>query len=161
MIRQATASDWDLLLRTYQLSRTTPLFTAFAEATTFTLPASFAEYRHRRDSSFWILQRGHQLAGFVFLQDIDATNHSANIDIGFFDAPFTAGSQDAAALNDALRQACIRHDLTRLQIAILDGQAAKLALIESLGFQKEGVLREQFYWQGAQRDLVCLARLER
>ena len=82
-------------------------------------------------------------------------------DIGFAETPFMPESQDAASLEEALRQMRAKHGLTRLQIAILADDAAKRALVESLGFQKEGVLRGQFFWQGTQRDLVCLAHVER
>jgi len=161
LVRLADARDWAPLFLLYQQAQAAPFFTSLAEATTHLQAASFEEYCCRPDRALWVMQRGDRLTGFVLLQDMDATNRSANVDVGFFEAPFAVGAQDAALLDGALRQASAKHGLTRLQIVVLDDQSAKLALVESLGFQKEGVLRGHFFWQGTQRDLICLARLER
>ena len=159
--RSANPGDWALLFRAYQHAQNNPFVTSFAETTMHLPAASLEAYCCRNDRALWVIQQGAMLAGFVLLLDIDIANRSAQVDIGFVETPFAPASQGAAALDKALRQTSAKHGLTRLQIAVLVDDAAKLALIESLDFKKEGVLREQFFWQGAQRDLVCLARLER
>ena len=50
-------------------------------------------------------------------------------------------------------------DLNRIQ-AIIDSKNAKsMKLIDRLGFQKEGVLRQNNYFNGQFRDEVCFSLL--
>lgn len=44
--------------------------------------------------------------------------------------------------------------LNRIEAQVHEGNAASIALLESLGFQREGCLREVAYWGGAHHDLL-------
>lgn len=159
--RQVQTGDWALLFRAYQQAQETPFFTAFADDTVHLCATSFVEYCCCKGRELWVIQREDRPIGFVLLLDVDATNQSANMDVVFFETTVPCGSQEVAVVGDLLRQACDKHGLTRLQVVALETNAARLALVQALGFQKEGVLREQFHWQGAPCDLIFLARLER
>ncbi|MEM7112613.1 MAG: GNAT family protein [Chloroflexota bacterium] len=49
----------------------------------------------------------------------------------------------------------------RIEALVMPGNVASLQLLEKLGFQNEGLLREYGYWKGAFHDLYMLSLLNR
>jgi ribosomal-protein-alanine N-acetyltransferase len=63
------------------------------------------------------------------------------------------------ALTAVLDYGFAEMQLHRVQAEIHPDNAASIALIERLGFTREGVHRDQGYWGGQYHDLVCFGLL--
>ncbi len=159
-LRPATAADVKALYRLYVQPGERPFFVDFAEATEAFSQAQFKTYCSRDNRTLWILTESEQLAGFFLFLDIQPECELADVDIGFLSAVPAPEPAIVSRLADVLRLASRHQGLTRLQLAVSATDPEKLALAEALGFQREGVLRQQLFRNGGLLDLVMLARME-
>jgi ribosomal-protein-alanine N-acetyltransferase len=65
------------------------------------------------------------------------------------------------ALQAAIRFGFERLGLNRIQALVMPGNLASAGLLQSLGFQDEGLLREYAFFKGGFQDLHCFSLLKR
>jgi ribosomal-protein-alanine N-acetyltransferase len=65
------------------------------------------------------------------------------------------------ALRAVIRFGFERLGLNRIQALVMPGNAASASLLQSLGFQDEGLLREYAFFKGTFQDLHCFSLLKR
>jgi hypothetical protein len=123
---------------------------------------NFKEFKEycRQDAELWVSVQDKIIKSFFLLIDIQPGLALANFDIGYFSGFPQEGSKEAAALAEALNKACRQNGITRLQMVALVDEKEKIAIAIALGFQQEGVLQEQFFYNGRYHNLIVLARLK-
>jgi RimJ/RimL family protein N-acetyltransferase len=156
---EAATKDLRRLFRQYLQPSADPFFLDISGPEPRMTYEGFVEYC-REDAAAWVILRNGQMTGFVLLFDIQPGLELANLDMGWFSNIPVPGSPEAGELHEALRLASRKAEVSRLQLLALPFQEKKIALCESLGFRREGMLREHFFHRGKYHDLVMLARLE-
>lgn len=116
----------------------------------------FAEYCTENDSAMLLCLRGQELVGCTHFRDKQPGLELANFDTVFFNGYPGADSDEARDFGASFRAACANQKLSRVQLLALKEESEKIALLESIGFKNEGVLREHYFFGGAYHDLVML-----
>ncbi|MGA2916639.1 MAG: GNAT family protein [Sedimentisphaerales bacterium] len=160
MFRPAGAKEIRDLFKQYLEFFWEPFFVDIAGPELLISFRDFSEYC-RQDAALWISAQGKTIEGFFLLSDIQPGLALANLDIVYFSGFPRRGSVKAVVLATALRKACRQTRVTRLQLLALAREREKLALATVLGFQREGILRQHFFYKGVYHDLIMLARMER
>lgn len=101
---------------------------------------------------FTVLHKG-EVAGLVNLESVDWTNRSAETGIAVLPGEHRGQGVASASMRLLLRFVFREMGLHRIQARIQDGNAASLHLFESLGFHKEGTMREAVLRSGVRKDL--------
>ena len=109
---------------------------------------------------FTILHHG-DVAGLVNLESVDWTNRSAETGVALLPGEHRGHGVASAAMRLLLAFAFREMCLHRIQARIQAGNTASLHLFESLGFQKEGTLREAVLRSGRRVDLLVYSLLTR
>ena len=73
-------------------------------------------------------------------------------------AEFRGRGIGSALLRETLQAARAR-GLTRVELAVREGNGSAIALYERFGFVREGVQRKAIRVDGAYEDLICMALL--
>ncbi len=106
-------------------------------------------------------QSAGKIIGYVQILNIDAVNHSATIGLRIGDPANRGRGYGSEALALALDY-CWKHlNLSRVGLAVFDGNQAALAVYRRAGFKKEGVLRRAMFIDGRWVDLVLMAIMQR
>ncbi len=119
-------------------------------------------YSHRRwfeglqgDSTrryFGILAEDGQLAGVIWLKQIDWRVRKA--EVGIYLGRCRGHGLAKKALCDLMLYAFETLNLNKLWATVFSYNEPSKGLFEALGFQKEGVLREETYREGAYHDVI-------
>lgn len=117
----------------------------------------FSAYCRDDDAILRVLAENDNIAGHFLLRDIQFELELANLDIWFCDRYPEPASEATAVLNRTIEQACGER-ISRVQLVAMPCEYEKIALCESLGFRREGLLRQQFFYAGRIHDLVVLGR---
>lgn len=132
-----------------------------ADAFRLRLKSYDRQFRARAGVAFHIFERDGRLVGGVTLSDI--RRHAAqSATIGYWiGAPFLRRGYGLAAVEAATNYAFDALQLNRVEAACQPGNAPSRALLAKAGFTEEGFAREYLFINGAWRDHVLFARLER
>jgi RimJ/RimL family protein N-acetyltransferase len=101
---------------------------------------------------FTILHEG-KVSGLVNLESVDWTNRSAETGIAILPGEHRGKGVASSAMRLLLRFIFREMGLHRLQARIQDGNDASHHLFESLGFHREGTMREAVLRSGIRKDL--------
>lgn len=147
-LRTVTASDYGFL----QQHGNHPDVRKGAPTPTPVSENDLAEFIEEDDQSVQFLPcRDHHPVGFAFLFDIDPQRDHA--ELGYWIAPDEQGNgyaTEAAGL--CLDHAFDDHGLHKVLARVFEHNEASMRVLEKLGFQREGCLREHDYIRGAYRD---------
>ena len=105
-----------------------------------------------------ILDQGEQPSGFMNIK-VDPSNNSA--DWGFYAAPGASKGTGTLMGQAAIAYAFHNLGVNKICGQVLDFNEASLRFHEKLGFQKEGVLRDQARINNEYHALVCFGLLKR
>lgn len=108
---------------------------------------------------FAIRKNGH-LIGLVNLDGLDWANGHAEVGIALTDEGARGQGFATEALGLLIRYCFDELGLHRLWARIIAGNTASLQLFDSLGFVREGALREHVRRQGSYRDMVVMGLLQ-
>lgn len=99
--------------------------------------------------------------GNVVLDQLDTHLETARISIYLGEASARGKGLAAEALRLALAHGFTHHHLHRIWLTVHERNAAALALYERVGFQREGVLREDFLLLGERVNAILMSILRR
>lgn len=147
----------------------TPEATRYIEITPFELPEEAAALidlwidRQRAGTGLrWgLFLRGcGTLAGTCGLSSINLVDRGAEIGYDLAPAHWGRGLVPEA-VRAVLRHAFLTLKLNRVQAFVVPEGAQSMRVLEKLGFQRDGVLREAGHWKGRYWDKVCFSLLRR
>ncbi len=99
------------------------------------------------------------IIGYVQIVNIHSVNRSADIGMRIGDA----GNRGQGYGSEALRLTvdyCWSHlNLQRLGLAVFDGNKPAVAVYETAGFEREGLLKRAVYADGQWIDVILMAKL--
>ncbi len=164
-LRQVRPSDAPALFTIFSDPKVTryydqPTFTELAQAEGLAarMQQRFAEKRTVR----WaIIRQGNdQLLGTCGYAEWK--RHFRCAAVGYELAPAEWGQGIMTeALTAVLTFGFTQMQLNRVEAYVMTGNAASMRLLQKLGFQEEGLLRQYGYWQNAYHDLHLFALLKR
>lgn len=150
-------SDLHVFHRCFWAIRAEPIFIDIYEPTVFFDLAKFMSFFAVDKRPIWVLGTPAAPLAYFTLHDFQLEHDLANLDFVFFEGYPAPGSELALAFWEFVRQCLADRGLTRVQSFVLPGSKDKISLIESLGFRKEGVLREHYFHNGKLHDVVVHA----
>jgi RimJ/RimL family protein N-acetyltransferase len=111
-------------------------------------------------SRAWVWRERGRMCGYFYFYEIQRANRLANFHLALFEGcgPLVRARVDA--IGAAVLTAARSLRLTRLQAAALPIEKRRIALLRTMGFKQEGVLRQQFFLRGRLYDLCMFALLE-
>ncbi|WP_054028335.1 GNAT family N-acetyltransferase [Bacillus sp. FJAT-28004] len=113
-----------------------------------------------RFDSIIILKETDELLGEVVLNEIDATNRSANIRIGIQGAQHRGKGYGTEAMILMLRYGFEKLNLHRIHLGVYAFNPRAIHVYEKIGFQREGIERDALYMDGKFHDLITMSILE-
>jgi|GEM_PF-2126725 len=149
-------NDLIKLYETFQLSRPEPVFVDIYAPTLFQTPEEFVDY-FSDDMGLWTLGPVSAPSAYFALHDFQLEHDLANLDFTFFCQYPAVGSEKACLFWEYVQACAAKSGLTRLQSFMLVSSVEKIALIESFGFRKEGILREHYFHDGRLHDVAVHA----
>ncbi len=139
----------------YLQPRRHPFFVDISGPPPAMLAEEFRSYCSQNDAQVLLCQSGNEILGCAHFRDKQTGLELANFDAFFLDYP-KPGSKENSRFKRAFVAACKKQKLSRVQLLALSEETEKIACIEALGFKREGVLREHFYYAPKYHDLVML-----
>lgn len=100
-----------------------------------------------------------RIIGVTYLLDIDWTSRRAEFAIQIGEASMRGKGIGKAAARAMLAHAFDDLNLHRIELTVLATHHAALALYDTLGFRREGLLRQAAFKHGAYVDVVMMALL--
>ncbi len=104
---------------------------------------------------------GGEHIGNVVLDQLDTHLQTARISIYIGESSARGKGLAAEALRLALARGFAHHHLHRIWLTVHERNAAAIALYEHVGFQREGVLREDFLLRGERMNAILMSILRR
>lgn len=105
------------------------------------------------------LTAGDELIGATGLECIDATNRHARFGIFIGKKSAWGAGHGTAATALMLQHAFETLNLHRVWLHVFEHNARAIRIYEKLGFQREGVLRQEVYRDGRYWDVITMAML--
>lgn len=164
-LRQVRPSDAPALFAIFSNPAVTryydqPTFTelAQAEALAARMQQRFAEKRTIR----WAISRPNddRLLGTCGFAEWKRHFHCAAVGYELAQAEWGQGIM-TEVLTAVLTYGFTHMQLNRVEAYVMTGNTASMRLLQKLGFQEEGLLRQYGYWQNAYHDLHLFALLKR
>lgn len=164
-LRQVRPSDAPALFAIFSNPAVTryydqPTFTelAQAEALAARMQQRFAEKRTIR----WAITRADddRLIGTCGFAEWKRHFHCAAIGYELAQGEWGQGIM-TEVLTAVLTYGFTQMQLNRIEAYVMTGNTASMRLLQKLGFQEEGLLRQYGYWQNAYHDLHLFALLKR
>jgi RimJ/RimL family protein N-acetyltransferase len=154
-LRTVTPDDYEFLHE----HGNDPAIREGAPAPTPVSEADLAEFVETDDRSVQFLPCYDQTpVGFVFLFDIDSNRDHA--EIGCWIVPDEQGNGYATEATDlCLEHAFEDRGLHKILARVFEHNEASMSVLETLGFQQEGCLREHDYVRGECRDTYLFGLL--
>ena len=105
------------------------------------------------------LKAEQQLIGVASLSQIDHQHQKAEYQIIIGEPEYWGNGYAYEASTAVFEYAFAELNLNRIYLKLLLGQQRAVALFEKLGFQEEGILRQEVFKNGKFQDLILMARL--
>jgi [ribosomal protein S5]-alanine N-acetyltransferase len=164
ILRQPTAEDEPEIFALYskpEVTRFCELATLVRRAQAAALLRGFeAEFASDAGVRWAITERGSQrligLCGF----GIHHHNYSALIDYSLEPEYWGRGIM-TEAVRAVAEYAFERAEMNRLTATTMADNSASIRVLERVGFQAEGLLRDWAYWKGEFKDICCFSLLRR
>jgi RimJ/RimL family protein N-acetyltransferase len=102
---------------------------------------------------------GNDLIGFLELDGVDWQHGVCGMGLGIGDPANRDKGYGHEATQLALRYAFHELNLHRVQVTIFSYNQRSIALIEKLGFQREGIFREHLQRDGRRHDMILYGLL--
>jgi RimJ/RimL family protein N-acetyltransferase len=120
----------------------------------------FESVQQREDTAiFAIRDKAGRLIGTCQLLNRNALHQSAELQIRIGEPADRGHGYGTAAVELLLQYAFRDWNLHRVQLFVIDGNAAAIRTYEKCGFKREGVLRQAVYADGRYRDLIVMGVL--
>lgn len=97
--------------------------------------------------------------GEVVLNEIDSINRSANIRVGI-NLQHSSKGYGTEAMMLMLRYGFEKLKLHRIHLGVYAFNPRAIHVYEKIGFQREGILRDDLYLDGEYHDMIMMAILE-
>ena len=152
-------SDLPAFYRHFLVVRPEPVFIDIFKPTPYQTLTQFMDYFAFNKRPLWVLGKPESPIAYFGLHYFQREHDLANLDFVFFSGYPDPGSEAVRLLWDAVRQSLVDRGLTRLQSFVLASSTDKILLLESLGFRREGVLREHYFHNGEFHDVIVHAWL--
>ena len=109
------------------------------------------------------LRKGNQLIGTIGLHDVDAHLKTARLGVMIFSENYRGGGRGRRAIQLLLNRAFkdTRLKLNKVYLNVFASNFKGQHLYESMGFDFEGRLKEEYLLRGEYHDLIRLAMLRR
>ncbi len=147
--------EFPAFYRQFLLPRPEPVFVDIYDPLPFPTLKQFISYFS--GDKFWIRGRPSSPVAYLALHDSQREHALANLDFMFFDGYPRPDSTPARVFQDFVGRCIADCGLTRVQTFVLASSTAKIDLLESFGFRKEGVLREHFFHNSRLHDVAVHA----
>jgi hypothetical protein len=149
--------DLAIFYRQFQVLRPEPIFIDIYEPTPFPTLVRFWDFFAVDKRPMWVMGPLASPLAYFVLHDFQHEHDLANLDFIFFAGYPAPGSAAARHFWDFVRGRLSDHGLTRVQSFTVAPSAEKQRLLDSFGFQREGVLREHYFHNGRLHDVVAQA----
>lgn len=106
-----------------------------------------------------VSKHNNQLIGEVVINDIDLDSRRANIRIAIAGTENLGRGYGTEALKLMLHHGFETLQLHRIELSVYDFNPRAIHLYEKLGFQREGVMRDYLYQDGAYHDAIFMSLL--
>ena len=149
------------LFERYQFEQSEPFFTDICGPDPMMGEEDFWEYCSSEDSASWIITKknSQQILGSVHLIDIQPELSLANVDFFIFRETPDAVTTLQQVLLEIEATLLKQYKISRVQAMIRENDTVKTDLLASAGYNKEGVLREQFFHRGTYWNLHIYAKI--
>jgi len=114
----------------------------------------FKDYFATDKRPLWTQGPPAEAQGYFALHHLQTEHALAHLDFCFFAGCPQPGSAQATQFWEAVRHRLPEWGLTRLQSFMLASSTDKILLLDSLGFRREGLLREHYFHDGRLHDLA-------
>lgn len=123
---------------------------------------AFFSNENNRQSNRWVIidKSNNQRIGTCGYMFWDTTNHSIEIGYDLQQSHAQKGIM-TEALTAVINLAFHEKGINRIQAITYVGNVASCKLLERLGFQKEGIVRDKHYFRGHYYDHYCYSLLKR
>jgi len=111
-------------------------------------------------SRAWVWREQGKTCGYFYFYEMQRANQLANFHLALFEACGRLIPGRVDAIGAAVIGAARSLRITRLQAAALPIEKRRIALLRTMGFKEEGVLRQQFFLRGRLHDLYTFALFE-
>jgi UDP-4-amino-4,6-dideoxy-N-acetyl-beta-L-altrosamine N-acetyltransferase len=136
------------------LGRNTPV--TFAEEEKW-----FRDYERRTDEQIFAIEVDGRHLGNLGLHKIDRTHRKADIGIVIGEPEYWSKGIGTEAMRVALRYGFDALGLNKISLDVLEYNARAIRMYERVGFQQEGVHREDMYKDGRFVNVVRMSLLAR
>lgn len=107
------------------------------------------------------LQESDKVIGDLAIVDIDHQNRNGSFRIAITDENYTSNGYGTEALKLIIDYMFNTLNLRRIAINVYAFNARAIRAYEKLGFQKEGILKEELYFNGEYHDNILMALFKR
>jgi len=121
----------------------------------------FHDYQRRGDDQIFAIEVGGRHIGNLGLHRIDRTHRKAEIGIVIGESEFWSKGLGKEAMRVALRYGFGALGMNKISLEVLEYNARAIHTYEKLGFQKEGMHREDVYKDGRFVHVVRMSLLAR
>lgn len=97
--------------------------------------------------------------GEVVINEIDHDNHSANIRIAMFHEGAVGKGYGTEAMKLMVNYGFTQLDLHRISLGVYVFNPRAIRAYEKVGFKREGVLRDDLFWDGQYVDSIVMSIL--
>lgn len=120
-----------------------------------------SEAKYMQAFRYGIFAPSGKIVGVVELHKINWIHRRADVGIQIWDSSNRNKGFGRAALSELLHMAFRRLNLNRLSAKITSNNTASVRLFKSVGFSKEGLLREYIFTDGQYRDAEIFGYVRR
>ncbi len=121
----------------------------------------FHDYQRRGDDQIFAIEVAGRHVGNLGLHRIDRTHRKAEIGIVIGEPEFRSRGIGTEAMRVALRHAFGVLGMNKVSLEVLEYNARAIHTYEKIGFQREGVHREDIYKDGGFVNVVRMSLLAR
>ena len=114
-----------------------------------------------KDHLFAIENEYGQYLGNAGLHDINYNTRSGRLAIILGNKKYWGRGYAQSAVKETLKQAFEKYDLHKVWAIVMEPNKKMQHILEKCGFQKEGVLRDEYFSQGKYHNMVRMSILEK
>ena len=113
------------------------------------------------DSIYFVIEEKDTqcFAGFVSLTNMNWINRNYNFGI-IIDQNFQGKGFGKETTELILNYSFQKLNMRKVSLNVLSENTRAINLYKKLGFKEEGILKEQFYWDGEYQDIVVMSKIK-